>query len=143
MEQPIINFSGDHGSWFDLWHTHTDLKGEGNTDFFTRLTFLEKLLQEYKRYKCELEKYPHPYQIFMIIDENDSSEDAVYIHTQNPNRDNFPLKIEAGKNWTCTNEKLGEFMKQTNFYIVEVTHLESKFYYLFECDTGVSLLNTK
>ncbi|KAA5531798.1 hypothetical protein [Paenimyroides baculatum] len=140
MEQPALNFSGDNDSWFDLWHIHTDFEGEGNTDFVTRRTSLDKLLQEYKRYKCELEKYPHPYQIFMIIDENDSSEDAVYIHTKNPNSDNFPLKIEAGKDWTCTNKQLAEFMKQTNFYIVEATHSESKFYYLFECDTGVSLI---
>jgi hypothetical protein len=27
--------------------------------------------------------------------------DAVYIHTPNPNKDNFPLKIE-NLNWDCT-----------------------------------------
>lgn len=48
MEQPIINFSGDHGSWFDLWHTHTDLKGEGNTAFLLGLPSLKNCYKNIK-----------------------------------------------------------------------------------------------
>jgi len=36
MKQPAINFSGDNDSWFNLWHIHTDLEGDGNKDFNTR-----------------------------------------------------------------------------------------------------------
>jgi len=140
MEQPALNFSGDKDSWFDLWHIHTDFEGDGNKDFKTRLIFLKKLLQEYSKYKFKLEKYSRPYQIFIVIDENDSSEDAVYIHTENPNNDNFPVKIEPGKDWTCKNKQLAEFIQQTNFHVIDIIQSGNKFYYLYESDAGVSIV---
>lgn len=66
MEQPTLNFSGDNDSWFDLWHIHTDIKGNGNTDFVTRLTLLDKLLQEYKSINANWKNIPTPIKYLLL-----------------------------------------------------------------------------
>lgn len=38
-----------------------------------------------------------PFQIWIIIDLNDSGQDAIYMHTKNPNSNNFPIKWQFTK----------------------------------------------
>src|SRR5258708_27262684 len=92
-----LDFSGGPKSWFDLWHTHVDWGGEGNKDWKKREKFLTELLGLYEQYKVSLSKYPRDYQLWVKIDDKDSGQDAVYIHTKNPNTDNFPIKVLGDK----------------------------------------------
>ena len=80
-----LDFSGEENSWFDFWHTHIDWNGDGNKNWILREKFLEKLLTEFENVKSELKKFPNEYQTWILIDENDSGEDGIYIHTKNPN----------------------------------------------------------
>ena len=101
-----LDFSGGPKSWFDLGHTHVDWDGDGNKDWKNRERFLTELFGLYDQYKSELKKYPREYQLWVTIDDNDSGQDAVYIHTMNPNADNFPIKVPGDEVLKTKNKKL-------------------------------------
>jgi len=141
MNDLDLDFSGGPNSWFDFWHTHVDWDGEGNKNFNIRLKYLKELLKLYENLKKDLKLYPNNYQIWIVIDENDSSEDAVYIHTKNPNNENFPLKMDNMKTWKTDNEDLSNFMLQTGLEILEVEYYDGKGFYLFDKNIGESITN--
>jgi hypothetical protein len=85
--------------WFDLWHTHPDWLGRGNKSGRYRREHLRAGLEIFNRIENKAKAYPSQYQLWVIIDRHDSAEDAVYVHTRNPNRDNFPYEYE-GVSWS-------------------------------------------
>lgn len=76
-------------SWFDLWHTHIDWHSCGNKCDETRsdAALLTCVVLQYALGKFKARK--DPIQIWAIICQ-DTSENAVYIHSQNPNGSGFP-----------------------------------------------------
>lgn len=90
--------SGGQG-WFDMWHTHPDWRGDGNRGARHRRRHLEAGFTIFERYLAEAARIGAPMQVFMSIDALDSSQDAVWVHTPNPNRDNFPFCFE-GTEWS-------------------------------------------
>jgi len=135
-----LDFSGEKNSWFDFWHIHIDWDGDGNKNWNLRETFLNKLLAEFENVKSELKNYPNEYQTWILIDENDSGEDGIYIHTKNPNAENFPLKVQANKNIKCLNQKLSDFMKRTDLEIIGFKHEKGNYFYLTDKKYGISLV---
>ena len=47
-----------------------------------------------------LQAFEKPYQAWIELVDEEAGLDAVYLHTPNPNEDNFPLKIE-NISWDC------------------------------------------
>ncbi|WP_059173126.1 hypothetical protein [Bacillus sp. FJAT-27445] len=96
------HFELDFGSegWFDLWHTHLDFYGRGNSSLKIRKEHIRAHLALYKNLLEKLDTNEKPYQSWVQLNEEDAGLDAVYIHTPNPNEDNFPFKIEK-LNWNC------------------------------------------
>lgn len=90
-DQYNLDFSND--GWFDLWHTHLDFFGLGNIRPKFRKQHVNAHLALYKDLVKEMDTFEKPYQSWIEFDEKDASLDAVYIHTPNPNEDNFPLEI--------------------------------------------------
>ena len=45
-----------------------------------------------------------------VISEHDSAEDAIYIHTPNPNQDNFPLSLKAIATPNFKNKQLQDYL---------------------------------
>lgn len=86
-----LDFSND--GWFDLWHTHLDFFGIGNRPKY-RKQHANAHLALYKDLVKEMDTFEKPYQSWIVFNQNEASLDAVYIHTPNPNEDNFPLEIE-------------------------------------------------
>jgi len=86
-------FAFDMGadSWFDFAHTHFDWNGAGDESAAARRPFLEALFIAFERLQQQALSYAHPYQSWIYIQDDDSSQDAVYFHTKNPNADNFPV----------------------------------------------------
>lgn len=138
-----LDFSGEENSWFDFWHTHIDWNGDGNKNWILREKFLEKLLTEFENVKSELKKFPNEYQTWILIDENDSGEDGIYIHTKNPNSENFPLKIKMENNIKCENQNLSDFMNKTGLKIFGFEHEDGNYFYLTDENYGLSLTNEK
>lgn len=79
--------------WFEFWHTHLDWDGEGNASPAARRPYLKALFVLLDRLQQRLPSFPKPCQIWLCILAEDSGQDAVYLHSPNPNRDNFPLDL--------------------------------------------------
>lgn len=82
------------GTWYDFWHTHPDWRGDGNRSGRDRRRHLQAGFTILRRTVEQTRDFDGPVQVFMLIDALDSSQDGVYIHTPNPNRDNFPCRFE-------------------------------------------------
>jgi hypothetical protein len=70
-----LDFSGGPKSWFDFWHTHVDWDGQGNKNWETRRMYLGQILETFDQLKQKLRTYPHDFQLWIMIDENDSGQD--------------------------------------------------------------------
>lgn len=76
--------------WCDYWHDHFDWDGVGNQSKLDRRRHLKALFHAFGRAQRELAAQPAPYQVFVNISRDDSMSDALYVHTPNPNAQNFP-----------------------------------------------------
>ena len=135
-----LDFSGGPKSWFDLWHTHLDWDGIGNRNWETRKIFLEEILETFDQLKSNLMSYPNDFQLWIMIDEKDSGQDGIYIHTENPNADNFPLKLAADNTNGIKDRDLRQFLDSLDLEKVRVRTSEGDVYYLFEKGSGISLV---
>jgi hypothetical protein len=135
-----LDFSGGPGSWFDLWHTHVDWDGKGNKDWKTRKKYLREILEMFDEFKRDLQTYPYDFQLWIIVDENDSAQDSVYIHTKNPNVENFPIKLKADGENGIKDQRLKKFVDSLAFERVRVRTNGGDIYYLFAKGTGISLV---
>ncbi len=115
LETCELNF--DQDAWFDLWHNHLDLSGLGNHSLKIRRKHIEAHIAFYKNILERLEYYEKPYQSWVHIDDEDASTDAVFIHTSNPNEENFPLKVE-NLHWNCTIPTVFQDLINTKEFIV-------------------------
>jgi hypothetical protein len=100
------------------------------------------LIELFTQLKSELKQYSKDYQLWILIDEQDSGEDAVYIHSENPNENNFPLLVENVRP-DIENEKLKAFIDSLNLTVVQVNTLEGKLFYLFDEKAGIPLTKEK
>jgi hypothetical protein len=80
----------DADGWFDLWHVHPN--SSENADRWARL------LAAWAGVETAGRGSGRPWQSWLLLDPEDACEDAVYLHTPNPNRDNFPYQFE-GVSW--------------------------------------------
>ena len=112
-----LDFLNDTNAWFDLCHWHFDWKGLGNYSFKRRKPHLDKLFRHFE-ILIEKSKYLKiEFQLFALILDNDSSSDAIYLHTPNPNASDFPLIWEnISENCTLKNKDLIEYVNQLNEY---------------------------
>jgi hypothetical protein len=85
----------DKKQWCDLHHDHFDWDGKGNAGKVHRLKHLNALFRALRRARIELESYGRPYQLFAYVDLKNSANDALYVHTPNPNGSEFPNPIES------------------------------------------------
>ncbi|WP_043933267.1 hypothetical protein [Bacillus sp. EB01] len=99
LEPTKLQFDDD--AWFDLWHSHLDFNGYGNSSLSMRRQHIIAHIALYRKILRKLETFKNPYQSWILIDDQDACRDAVFIHTPNPNEDNFPLKIENLK-WNAS-----------------------------------------
>ena len=84
-------------NWFDLWHTHPDWKSKGNR-FPENRVAVAQLTYHLLQY-AENITIPRnlAIQIWASVCE-DTGNNAVYLHTENPNGTPFPYQFE-GVEW--------------------------------------------
>lgn len=76
--------------WCDLWHTHFDWNGFGDLGWVHRRRHLNALLRALNRARSELFTAACPNQLFALVHPDSSADDAIYVHTANPNGTEFP-----------------------------------------------------
>lgn len=84
----------DLKKWCDLHHQHFDWTGKGNAGRVHRIRHLNALLRALKNARLELSAHGQPFQLFAYVDLNESANDALYVHTPNPNGSDFPSPID-------------------------------------------------
>jgi hypothetical protein len=103
--------------WFDMWHTHPDWRGDGNRGARHRRLHLAAGFTIFERYLAQAAELGEPMQVFMTIDALNSSGDAVWAHTPNPNRDNFPYRFPQVR-WDVTPPViLREFLRDRDWQL--------------------------
>ncbi len=80
--------------WFDHKHWHVDWLGLGNVSWRERRSHLMALFAMYRDVLRKTGGWIAPHQCWLQINAVDSSQDAVFLHTRNPNKDNFPIGFE-------------------------------------------------
>jgi len=105
----------DYNSWFNFWHDHPDWYGYGNISWKHLSLHLKALIRRFNYLKTKLSNRSEDFQIFCIIDINDSSQNAVYIHTKNPNQDNFPVQVEKHDGNISISGQLRELLKSSGY----------------------------
>lgn len=137
-----LDFSGGQNSFFDFWHLHVDFDGDGNKDWETRKRFLDEQLELFDYIKTKLIDYPHPFQLWIGIDEDDSSQDGIYIHTPNPNSDYFPHYVDNDHKVDYKVKELKDYLDKSKLTVMKSTNFDSIYYFLFDEKFGVTLKKT-
>ncbi|WP_005031391.1 hypothetical protein [Holophaga foetida] len=85
--------------WWDFWHYHSDWFGLGNVSLRSRTEHLKALLIVLNRIFEVQHRFPTQLQAWLILNCQDASQDAVFLHTPNVNGTVFPVhypEIEWG-----------------------------------------------
>jgi hypothetical protein len=81
-----------------MWHYHADWSGWGNRGWRHRRPHLVALCTVFRKICEAREQFATPFQAWVLVDGEDAGQDAVYIHTPNPNGTEFPIAL-ADAEW--------------------------------------------
>lgn len=131
----------DFNEWFDFWHTHNDWDGKGNESWEKRQEHLTNLFKLFEVLITELKKKKlnHEFQIFCYILPEDSAQDGVYIHTKNPNHDNFPSYFEEYNGQVKILNKSLKFIEDAGFKYFFDKYEENVHIIIYKEDIGLTL----
>ncbi|QNR25138.1 hypothetical protein [Croceimicrobium hydrocarbonivorans] len=128
----------DPNAWFDYWHLHFDWNGLGNNSFKKRKPHLDKLFRHFQLLEEETKKLKKDFQLFAVLQDYKSEYDALYFHTRNPNKDNFPIKYNSLKQEsTFTNQDLDAYLKKLTDYEKFYGSAEENYCVLFKKGLGI------
>jgi hypothetical protein len=87
--------------WYDLWHEHFDSRGYSRWSRRARHQHLSALFAAFGRALRQVSEAARPAQVFVsIAPDSEAQQDALYVHTPNPNGTPFPHLFE-GVDWNA------------------------------------------
>ena len=126
-------------AWFDLWHTHFDWMGYGNDNFKSRKPHLDKLFRHFDLLNDTASSLKTNYQIWATLLDYNSHSDALFLHTPNPNHNNFPWRLpNLSQVSTLTNNSLIQYIENLNGYEKLYGEGNEPFCLLFKKNIGVA-----
>ena len=91
----IMHFSRlDLTSWFDYWHTHPDWKAKGNKSLGDRVAVASQTYKLLNHAETLLKSRGPSVQCWATFCES-TTDNAIYIHSQNPNGSPFPYQFDG------------------------------------------------
>ena len=127
LHRDASQFTVQPEGWYDFMHWHVDWDGLGNLRWRERREHLSALFTMFKRLLTETASWPTPHQAWLQVDAFDGSQDAVYLHTANPNRDNFPATF-PGVVWDVeAPARLREFLTDPTWQFGRIDDLWTHF----------------
>ena len=78
--------------WFNDWHAHPDFYGHGNTSLRIRKAHLRIASSALQNMRQKLAEKQIEHQVYITIVLEDASQDALHVHTTNPDGTPFPLE---------------------------------------------------
>lgn len=128
----------DQNTWLDNWHIHFDWYGYGNNSFKRRKPHLDKLFRHFDLLSVKTKQLKADFQLYSIILDFDSSNDALFLHTANPNNNQFPLKIEELSNQTTMkNKQLNEYLGELKGFEKLYGQADEAFCLLYKKNIGI------
>lgn len=112
-----IDFENQENNWFDFFHQHIDNRDSNNKSWKSRKQHLDALFCLADKYEKQLIKLNRQFQFWININDSDSKDDAIYIHTENPNNSEFPIKVKSIPDLKSKNENLEKYLKEKNYRI--------------------------
>jgi hypothetical protein len=88
----VVELGGPN--WYDFWHLHPDFRGWSRQSGKARRAHLVVLFRAFERVLQQVASCTEPAQVFVSINTKDSSGNAIYVHTPNPNSDKFPYQFD-------------------------------------------------
>lgn len=104
LKNSAATFSVDlrPSQWYDLWHKHFDRHGYTRRSHRARHQHLRALFTAFRRTLQQAFDSARPVQVFVsIAPESEAEQDALYVHTPNPNGTPFPHPFE-GVHWNAS-----------------------------------------
>ncbi len=124
-------------TWFDNWHLHFDSKGYGNDSFKRRKPHLDKLFRHFDLLLDKTKQLKKDFQLYSILLDFDSSSDALFLHTPNPNNSQFPFKIsDLQLKTTLTNKQLKDYINNLVGYEKLYGKADEAFCLIFKKNVG-------
>ena len=112
----------DFSTWFDLWHTHPDWNAKGNR-FPESRAIVAKATYDLMLYaETKIFTRKDAIQIFSTICQ-DTGNNAIYIHTKNPNGTNYPFCFEQTE---LTDEIPTELIGVVDLSVYEIVKTKSE-----------------
>jgi hypothetical protein len=132
-----FDFDKNSNAWFDFWHWHFDWLGYGDNSFKRRKPHLDKLFRHFESILDKVKNYKNDFQLFIVCHDYKSSLDGIYLHTPNPNTDNFPVQWDNLTNeTTLTNKQFENYIKPLDFEILYGKTIAGAFCILYKKGTG-------
>ncbi len=124
-------------TWVDNWHLHFDWKGYGNISFKRRKPHLDKLLRHFDILVDRTKKLKTDFQLYAVLLDMDSSNDALFLHTPNPNNSQFPFQIsDLQSTSTLTNKQLNDYINCLGGYEKLYGKADEAFCLIFKKNVG-------
>ena len=128
---------GNSKTWFDNWHLHFDWKGYGNDSLKRRKPHLDKLFRHFNILVDRAKEIKTDFQLYSVLLDSDSSGDALFLHTPNPNNSQFPFKVaDLTPTTTLKNAQLNEYINDLEGYERLYGQASEGFCLLFKKNVG-------
>ena len=129
---------GNPETWFDNWHLHFDWRGYGNDSFKRRKPHLDKLFRHFDLLLEKTKQLKTNFQLYAILLDFDSYNDALFLHTPNPNNTEFPLTNTDLKSvTTLTNKQLNDYINNLDGYEKLYGQADEAYCLIFKRNVGV------
>lgn len=104
-------------TWLDNWKINFDNYAYGNNSFKRRKSHLDKLFRHFELFEEKVKYLKTEFQLYAIILDFDSYNDAIFLHTPNPNGTPFPIPYkDLQKDTTLKNSHLIDYLNELNGY---------------------------
>jgi hypothetical protein len=134
-----VNFDNPE-TWQKNWHIHLDYRGYGNNNFKRRAPHLNMLFRHFDILVEKTKNLEKPFQLYAIILDYDSYDDALFLHTPNPNNSQFPFQVtDLQPTTTLTNKPLNDYVDQLAGYEKKYGLADEAFCLLFKRGVGEPL----
>ncbi len=136
LDKRKIDFSSVD-AWFDNSHWHFDWNGYGNNSFKRRKPHLDKLFRHFDLLVDKTKELKSDFQLYALLQDFNSSYDAIFLHTPNANNTQFPSKYaNLSKKTTLTNKSLDEYIKRLDGYEILYGQADEAFCLLYKTNIG-------
>ncbi len=104
-------------TWSENWHLHFDWRGYGNNSFKRRKPHLDKLFRHFDFLVERTKNLKTDFQLYSILLDYKSSNDALFLHNLNPSNSQFLFQIsDLQSTSTLTNKPLCDYINSLEGY---------------------------